>query len=210
MPRPKQSEAQVEAMRERILDAAHVLLRDEGFEALSIRAIAEQVGVSHMTLYTYFENRDALLRALSERQRARFRARSAEILRRAKAGDVCEVVREVLDVNRRISRERPRLYRFLWVQPFDARCRAEHEQLPLSPEDRLAFHLEPLVNLIQLGIEREAFVARDPVVAAATAFSMVNAPLILYHNGRLTDEVLRDRLEVETLDAAMRYLCGRA
>jgi len=59
-----------------------------------------------------------------------------------------------------------------------------------------------------LGIERGIFAGRDPLLAAATAFSMVNAPLFLYHSGRLQDAALRDQIVEETLNAAMDYLCN--
>ena len=96
MARPKQTEEQIAAMRERILDAALALLSEQGPEALSIRAIAKQVGVSHMALYTYFENRAALIMALIKRQLGRMQARHTEILHRAETGDVCQVLRESL------------------------------------------------------------------------------------------------------------------
>ena len=66
MPRPKRTEEEIAAMRQRILDAAVAILHKAGPGSLSIRAIAERVGVSHMVLYSYFENRDELFAALRE------------------------------------------------------------------------------------------------------------------------------------------------
>ena len=53
-----------EMMRADILSAARELLRQGGFAALSMRALAEAVGVRAPTLYDYFENKDAVLNAL--------------------------------------------------------------------------------------------------------------------------------------------------
>jgi AcrR family transcriptional regulator len=51
-------------LRERILDAArHIVIR-EGFDALSMRKIAEAIEYSPATLYLHFESRDAIARAL--------------------------------------------------------------------------------------------------------------------------------------------------
>lgn len=53
-----------EMMRADILHAAQDLLRRGGFAALSMRALAEAVGVKAPTLYDYFENKDDVLNAL--------------------------------------------------------------------------------------------------------------------------------------------------
>jgi AcrR family transcriptional regulator len=202
MARTKQTEEQVAAMQERILDAAHELLHEQGPAALSVRGIAERAGVSHMVLYTYFENHAALIVALRERQRARMEARHGEIMRRAKDGDVAEVVRRVLTSYAEFAKTRPRIYQFLWVLPDFA-----PGHLP-GPQQRFEQNLRCLAQLIQLGIERETFATRDPVQAAATVFSIVNGPLILYHSGRIASAALRDRVTEEALGAAMRYLRG--
>jgi AcrR family transcriptional regulator len=201
MPRPKQTEEQIAAMRARILDAAAELLSDEGPEALSIRAIADRVGVSHMVLYTYFQNRDALMAALSERQRDHMRERHADMLRRAETGDLREVLREVLASYAHMAHRYPRLYQFAWVQPIDA------GNLNDRPHP-LEAHLQHLSDLIDLGIERRLCGDRDPLLAAATAFSIVNGPLFLYHCGRMSDEAWCHQLEQEALGVAMRYLCS--
>lgn len=200
MPRPKQTEEQIAAMRERILDAALDLLSEQGPEALSIRAIAKQVGVSHMALYTYFENRAALITALIKRQLGRMQMRHTEIIHQAEIGDVCQVLRESLSFYRQMAQTRPRAYQFMWVQPIDAKHPAQHQHL----EGQQQY----LSRLIELGIERGVLTDRDPDLAAATVLSIVNGPLILYHNGRLPDEALCDQMEEETLQIAIDYLCG--
>lgn len=47
--------------RDRIVEAALSIARDEGLEALSIRKLAEQVGVSRMALYRHIPDKEALL-----------------------------------------------------------------------------------------------------------------------------------------------------
>ncbi len=209
MARPKQTKGQLSAMRERILDAAAALLHAEGPQALSIRAITKRLGVSPMALYTYFDNRAALFAALSERHRGRMRERHADLLRRAETGNVREAVRESLAFFPQMAHERPRIYQFLWVLSMHEGCPTNtHPGCPSPPHRRLEHILQCLSQLVRLGIERGIFVGRDPLLAAATAFSMVNAPLFLYHSGRLQDAVLRDQIAEETLNAAMNYLCG--
>lgn len=49
---------------EEIADAALALLDAEGLEAVSFRRVAGQLGVSHMTLYSYLDSKEALLDAV--------------------------------------------------------------------------------------------------------------------------------------------------
>lgn len=53
-----------EMMRADILKAGRALIRTGGFGALSMRALADAVGVRAPTLYDYFENKDDVLNAL--------------------------------------------------------------------------------------------------------------------------------------------------
>jgi AcrR family transcriptional regulator len=52
--------------RQRILDAATELFVDRGYEATSLREIAERVGVTKAALYYHFTSKEELLRALLE------------------------------------------------------------------------------------------------------------------------------------------------
>jgi TetR/AcrR family transcriptional regulator, tetracycline repressor protein len=49
---------------QRVLKQAQAILDEQGLEALSMRALAERLGVTAMSLYRYFESHDALLDAV--------------------------------------------------------------------------------------------------------------------------------------------------
>lgn len=53
-------------VRAEAVDAAAILVAQQGHEALSLRRVAEIVGVAHRSLYNHFENREALLDAVAE------------------------------------------------------------------------------------------------------------------------------------------------
>jgi AcrR family transcriptional regulator len=53
-------------LRRRIVDAAFAIHARDGLEALSMRALAAEVGLSAMALYRYFASKTELLRALWE------------------------------------------------------------------------------------------------------------------------------------------------
>lgn len=69
----------IERFRERLIDAAERLFAEHGTEAVTIRQMAAELGVSSMTPYRYFKDKDAILAAV----RARGFDRHAEALERA-------------------------------------------------------------------------------------------------------------------------------
>lgn len=52
---------------EHVIDVALAILDADGLEAVSLRRLSADLGVSHMTLYGYFDSKDALLEALVAR-----------------------------------------------------------------------------------------------------------------------------------------------
>ena len=55
-----------ERTRRNIIQAAHELIQENGFNRLSLRAIAKRVQYAPASLYEYFENKDAIIDALCE------------------------------------------------------------------------------------------------------------------------------------------------
>ncbi|MBX3161174.1 MAG: TetR/AcrR family transcriptional regulator [Deltaproteobacteria bacterium] len=62
-----------EQVRAAILDAAEELIADRGLEGTALAQIAAKAGVAVGTLYNYFDDRDAMVRALFATRRATFR-----------------------------------------------------------------------------------------------------------------------------------------
>lgn len=203
MARPRMTEEEIATMRERILDAAFALLRQEGLEGISIRKIADHVGVSHMSLYTYFENRAAIVTGLRERGFAQVAAFCADSLRRAEAGDALDQVRVSLEKFIAIARAHPQLYQLAWR-------RASGDGDLRIDSRNLAQLLSHLSRLIAMGIARGQCVARDPDLAAVMAFSIVNGTLMLYHNVAVVGQTDRAQLESEMIEAAITYLTTQA
>jgi AcrR family transcriptional regulator len=204
MPRPKKTPAEREATREEILDTTLAILQSEGVEAITSRAIAERMGVAHMSLFTYFANQAAILGGLRDREMARWREKQLALERRAQTEDIVGLVREMLEAYVIFAHENPNLFRLVWVMP---------EMIgtsPLESRERLRANVEHMARLLELGMERGAFVQRDPFLAAAAVLGMVNAPNILFYSGKLVDMVFRNRLVEELLSAAMQYLVSES
>lgn len=200
MPRPKKTIAQLEAMREQILDTALVILQEQGPEGITSRGIAERMGVAHMSLYTYFENQAATLRALRKREMAKWRVQQQIFDQRAETEDITKIVEDMLRFFIAFARENPNLYRMAWVMPeVGAESVEENRQRMQSTVGHLA-------NLLQGGMEQGIFEPRNPFLAASTTLAMVNTPYILFHSGKLVDPDLRDLMVKEMFSAALAYL----
>ncbi len=81
MPRVLTEEA-VGEFREKLIDAAERLFAQRGLEAVTLRQLAAEIGVSPMTPYRYFADKNAILAAV----RARAFTRHAEALEAAWEG----------------------------------------------------------------------------------------------------------------------------
>lgn len=112
--RPRAARGQGELLRAEILDAAEGLLVETGNEeAVSIRAIAERVGVSPPSIYLHFPDKETLLFAVCERQFEVF----DECLEAAAAGidDPVEAIVAKGEAYVRFGIERPEPYRIMFM-----------------------------------------------------------------------------------------------
>jgi AcrR family transcriptional regulator len=200
MPRPKKTPAQLESTREQILDTALAILQECGPEAITSRAIAERMGVAHMSLYTYFENQAAILRALRQREMAKWHASQQGFDQRSETEDIPSVVEDLLKFFISFARENPNLYRIAWVMP------EVGGETPEENRQRMQATVGQLAILLQKGMGSGVYEPRNPFLAASTVLAMVNTPYILFHSGKLVDPVLRDRMVDEVLSAALGYL----
>ena len=82
---------------DRLLDATAALLEEAGFEALTTNKIAARAEVNVASLYKYFPNKYALIRALAERNMERQRELIALALEKAGEGDWKKVTDLALD-----------------------------------------------------------------------------------------------------------------
>jgi len=98
--------------REAIVAAARDLLLDEGLAAVTMRRVAERVGVSATALYRHFADKEALLAAaVAEGARALASAFAAAALARGAREQLRETGRAYL----RFAFEQPRDYQLLFM-----------------------------------------------------------------------------------------------
>ena len=106
-----------ELMRGEILAAAQNIIRTQGMDALSLRALAKAVGVTAPALYEYFSSKEAILRALFVEGSHVMLARMEQTISGSEPG--VQRVLAVLNGYRRFAREEPDYFRLLFgtVEP---------------------------------------------------------------------------------------------
>jgi AcrR family transcriptional regulator len=62
----KRREKQKAELRSELVEAAHKLVQEEGYEGLTIRKLAKRVGYAPMSVYSYFADKQDLLFVLAE------------------------------------------------------------------------------------------------------------------------------------------------
>ena len=68
----RRTQQEAEQTRQAIIDAAFVVLSEQGLAKLTLNKVAQQAGVSRSSIYWHFEDRETLLLALSELAMAPF------------------------------------------------------------------------------------------------------------------------------------------
>lgn len=203
MPRPKKTAAEIKAMRKNILDVAQTILQEDGPDAITSREISKRLGMSHMSLFTYFENQAAIAWALQNRMLSDWSSLFEEIAKRASTEDIPPLIIELLGIIVTFAQENPNLYRMGWMI-------LEKEYQPkVDFQNKKLIAADILADLLKLGMERGDFAKRDPLLAANTVLGIVNVPFILFHTGRINDPVFRDHMVAEVLSAVKMYLEGK-
>jgi AcrR family transcriptional regulator len=200
MARPKNSPEKIERMRNDMMDAVINLLDDVSPDKVSIRMIAEKIGVSHMVFYTYFGDRSEIMKALIERQKDRIGIHFEGLIEKSRNVPVKTVLDELLKDYAQTAHDHPKIFRMFWMTP-------KSDQ---GDDFESLRHLEPifakLTELLKLGMEKGEFVKKDPHLSAVTILTMTNAPLILNLCGKMPMDVGCDTLIKEIQKAVFAYL----
>lgn len=200
MARPKNSAEKIERMRNDMMDAVINLLDDISPDKVSIRMIAEKIGVSHMVFYTYFGDRSEIMKALIERQKDRIGVHFEGLIEKAHNAPVKVVLASLLKDYTQTAHDHPKIFRMFWMTPKSDK----------DDDIESLKHLEPifdkLTELIKLGVEKSEFSKKDPRLAAVTVLTLANSPLILNLCGKMPMDVSCDALIEEIQGAVFAYL----
>lgn len=159
--------------KDRIVAAAAALLDAGGQEAVTLRAVAEKVGISHNTPYRHFADRNALLAGVAivdfERIARAFEARAAEA---PASAALRGAARDFIDY----GLAHPARYRLLFSDP----------GLPATEALRSAAFapFAILVGLVEQCQGEAALPASDPVRIAGVLFAAIHGAIDLAIGGR--------------------------
>lgn len=125
-------QARKQATRIRVLDAARDLFEEAGYEAATVRAIAEKAGVAVGSVFTTFSSKAEILRAVMQ---GRVESLYAELQRVAPhlRGSCCDQIRSIMGVHYNFEMERPRLYTAYVATSFDWAVANSEEAFGVNP-----------------------------------------------------------------------------
>jgi AcrR family transcriptional regulator len=131
-----------EEVRTKILDAARELFVEQGFDAVSMRKIAQKIDYSPTALYFHFRDKEALLEALCEHD---FRAFAQEFAKFLGIKDPIERARKAAYAYIDFGLEHPNHYRFMFMTPKSRSIESTKIHRGNPEEDAYAF-LQQLVQ----------------------------------------------------------------
>lgn len=144
-------ERERQEIREKILDAARELFAELGYEAVTMRRIAEKIEYSPTAIYFHFQDKTALLRALCDED---FGALAKHFQSIARIADPIERLRNIGAAYVEFGLAHPNQYRFMFMTP----------RPPMSPEESALERGNPeqdayafLKATIEEGIARKRF-----------------------------------------------------
>lgn len=197
-PRKTPTQSRSERTVEAIVEAAARILETRGLAGFNTNAVADKAGVSVGSLYQYFPNKDALVAALSARERALLAAEVAKAARPAATPSLPTALRRLARAAIRRQLARPELSRVLDF---------EEQRLALDEADR-AVTGDIAGNVAEvLRAHRKAIRVGDLQEAA---FDVVAIARALIDSAAGRGRVDAAALEIRVTRAALGYLTGRA
>jgi AcrR family transcriptional regulator len=176
VPRAKLRPEEVEAFRAGAVAAATRLFAERGYDAVTMRSLAAELGCSPMTPYRYFENKDELFAAVKTEAFRRFADRQEAAA--AAAADVADKLRRLERAYVGFAVDEPEAYRIM----FELRQAPARHSPRLEAEQRRAF-----TQLRRVAEEAVAagLMQGDPLTVAHLLWAHVHGIVSLHLAGKL-------------------------
>ncbi|MDJ0925440.1 MAG: TetR/AcrR family transcriptional regulator [Acidimicrobiia bacterium] len=153
-------------LRRDILAAAEELLTVEGSaDAVSVRAIAEQVGVTSPAIYMHWKHKDDIFTEVCSIRFAEF---SSRVMANVQGeGPVLDRLAEVARAYMAFAEEHPEQYRVLFMQPVSAVPDG-------APPTAGAMAFQMVVGVLEAAVAEQEMRELDPVTTAAALFAAIH------------------------------------
>ncbi|MCM2316427.1 MAG: TetR/AcrR family transcriptional regulator [Thermoanaerobaculia bacterium] len=161
--------------RDRILDAARELFAEKGFEAVTMRQIAQKIEYTPTTIYVHFKDKDALLHEICDRD---FSLLAQKFVSVAKLSDPIEQLRKTGLLYARFGLENRHHYRLMFMSLRPEPTPELIERKKGNPsEDAYEF----LVMIIRAGLAAGRFRPefKDPELIAQTVWAGIHGVVSL-------------------------------
>lgn len=183
---------------DRIAAAARRLLEREGAEAVTMRRVADAVGITAMAIYRHYPDRDALLEVLANRGFAELAGAFGG--KRLPAEPEARLVR-LADIYVDHALKNPRLFELMFLAPRRGARRFPRDfKAGRSPTGNL------VAAVIEEGMARGDLRKDDPWEIAFELGALVDGLLMLYVGGRIEGGPARFRALLRR--SLRRYLHG--
>jgi AcrR family transcriptional regulator len=182
-------------IKEKAIDLTIESMREQGFEKVRLVDIAKEIGVSHAALYSHFQDKSALLDAVSERWLNKIDKDLTAIYE--KKGNPCEKI-----LNWILTLHRAKLEK---IKNDPELFRAFNSSIELKNKHFAHRHMElmqvQMVGLVNEAIEKKRLRNADPEMMA----SVIREATLSFHHPKLVAQYLNEkrepllRLTVETV-----------
>lgn len=181
------------SLREKILDTSRQFLFTEGYNSLSMRKIANEVGASATSIYLYFENKDHLVHTLIEESVEELSVAIEQSAGRKHASiDKFEAIIRGY-VNFALSN--PEKYQVIYMALSGEMTRYPKEKFRKA---RRGYAL--LESVILKGIEEGLMELDEPKIAAYSIWAQLHGVISVVLNQRLDSRIDKEKFIEESIE----------
>ena len=176
MARPALRPDEIESFKARLCEAAMQMFADEGYEAVTLRALAEKLGCSHALPYRYFADKHEIFAAVCALGFERF----ADALERSIVGvtDAEERLRVLANAYFRFALREPHAYRIM----FELREPARKPNAEYRVKEIRSW--QALLQAVEIAVQ-EGLLAGDPNDLAHQFWAGLHGLVSLHLAGKL-------------------------
>ncbi|SRR5579885_720803 len=201
MPR-ELSASEIEDFRKKLCDAALRIFAEKGVEGLTMREVAARLGVSPMTPYRYFKDKDAMLAAIRTRAFTDFAQALEAAAKRGK--DAAEKSDAAGKAYQDFAFTHAEAYRLMFtVAQKDAEANDPNLQLAVErARATMSYHVKQLVN--------EGIFEGDPELIGYVFWASLHGLVMLELSGNFTRRYSFRKVRDETFRALTKGFLKRA
>jgi AcrR family transcriptional regulator len=162
---------------ERIARVALAILEEEGPEAVSMRRVAQAVGITPMAIYHHFPSREALLNTITDREFAKLLTHiQSHPIRGNTEARLLAVMEGYVDY----AFAQPRVFDFVF-----SKIRPGARQFPQDFRERRSPTLNPVADLIAEEMAKGSLKKDDVWEVALGLWAHIHGYVVLYRAGRI-------------------------